>query len=81
MAKPKDMAELRDQLLDSFELLKNDPKRMLQVKELTNTAGKVIGTVKSQLEYALLRGEEPEIAFMGKTSGRPLKSGARLLKE
>lgn len=79
MSKPKDMTELRDQLLDAFEQLKGDPHRVIQVKELTNTAGKVINTVKSQLEYSLLRGEEPEIPFMGKTSGRPLKSGARAL--
>lgn len=79
MSKPKDMTELRDQLLDAFEQLKGDPRRVIQVKELTNTAGKVINTVKSQLEYSLLRGEEPEIPFMGKTSGRPLKSGARAL--
>lgn len=79
MSKPKDMTELRDQLLDAFEQLKGDPRRVVQVKELTNTAGKVINTVKSQLEYALLRGEEPEIPFMGNTSGRPLKSGARKL--
>ena len=79
MSKPKDMTELRDQLLDAFESLKGDPRRVIQVKELTNTAGKIIGTAKSQMEYALMRGEEPEIPFMGKTSGRPLKSGARLL--
>ena len=79
MSKPKDITELRDALLDAFESLKADPRRMLQTKELTNTAGKIIGTVKSQLEYALLRGEEPEIPFMGLTSGRKLKSGARVL--
>ena len=79
MSKPKDMTDLREQLLDAFEQLKGDPRRVIQVKELTNTAGKVINTVKAQLEYSLLRGEEPEIAFMGKTSGRPLKSGARAL--
>ena len=79
MSKPKDMTELRDQLLDAFDALKADPRRMLQTKELTNTAGKIIGTVKSQLEYALLRAEEPEIPFMGKTSGKALKSGAKQL--
>lgn len=79
MGKPKDITELRDELLDAFEALKADPRRMLQTKELTNTAGKIIGTVKSQLEYALLRGEEPEIPFMGKTSGKTLKPGARAL--
>ena len=45
MSKPKDMTELRDQLLEAFDLLRGDPRRMLQTKELTNTAGKVIGTV------------------------------------
>lgn len=79
MSKPKDMTELRDQLLEAFDLLRGDPRRMLQTKELTNTAGKVIGTVKSQLEYSLLRGEEPDIPFMGKTTGKPLKSAARNL--
>jgi hypothetical protein len=73
------MTELRDALLDSFEQLRQDPKRMLQARELANEAGKIIGTVKAQLEYSLLRGEEPEIPFMGKTTGRPLKSGARAL--
>ena len=77
MSRPKDIVELRDVLLDAFDQLKADPKRMLQTRELTNTAGKIIGTVKAQLEYSLLRGEEPDIPFMGKTSGRALKSSAR----
>jgi hypothetical protein len=79
MAKPKDITELRDQLLDAFDWVKADPRRAMQVKEMSNAAGKVLGTVKAQLEYALLKGEEPEIPFLGKTSGRPLGSGAKLL--
>lgn len=79
MAKPKDITELRDQLLDAFDWVKADPRRAMQVKEMSNAAGKVLGTVKAQLEYALLKGEEPEIPFLGKTSGRPLRSGAKLL--
>lgn len=79
MAKPKDITELRDQLLDAFDWVKADPRRAMQVKEMSNAAGKVLGTVKAQLEYALLKGEEPEIAFLGKTSGKPLRSGAKLL--
>lgn len=79
MSKPKDITELRDALLESFEQLRTDPKRMLQARELTNNAGKIIGTVKAQLEYAMLRGEEPEIPFMGKTSGKALKSNSRAL--
>jgi len=79
MQKPKDITELRDQLLDAFDSVKQDPRRANQVKEMTNVAGKILGTVKAQLEYAALRNEEPEIDFLGKTSGKPIK-GARLLQ-
>lgn len=72
MAKPKDINELRDQLLEAFDWVKADPRRANQVKEMTNAAGKVLGTLRFQLEYAMLKGEEPEIPFLGKTSGRPL---------
>lgn len=79
MAKPKDITELRDQLLDAFDAVKMDPRRANQVKEQTNAAGKILASVKAQLEYSLLKGEEPDIPFMGKTSGKPLRSGAKLL--
>jgi hypothetical protein len=81
MAKPVDMSELRVQLLEAFDLLRNDPKREAQVSELANTAGKIISTCKVQIAYALMRGEEPEVAFMGKTSGRPIKPTARRMIE
>ena len=79
MPKPKDINELREQLLEAFDWVKNDPRRANQVKEMTNAAGKILGTVKAQLEYAVIKGEEPEIEFLGKTSGRALKPGAKLL--
>jgi hypothetical protein len=76
---PKNISELRDQLLESFTWVKDDPRRANQVKEMVNAAGKVLASVKCQLEYSLLKGEEPDIQFMGKTSGKPLRSGAKLL--
>jgi hypothetical protein len=79
MAKPTNITELRDQLLDAFDSVKMDPRRANQVKEQTNAAGKILASVKTQLEYSLLKGEEPDIPFMGKTSGKPLRSGAKLL--
>ena len=75
----RDINELRDQLLVAFDWVKRDPKRANQVKEMTNAAGKILGTVRAQLEYAVLKAQEPEIPFLGKTSGRPLKPGAKLL--
>lgn len=65
MAKPKNIEELRDELMDAYEMVKTDPRRGNQVKEMVNAAGKVIGTLKLQLEYALMRGERPVIAFLG----------------
>lgn len=41
---------------------------------MANAAGKVLGTIKCQLEYAMLRSEQPEIPFLGKTSGIPMHS-------
>lgn len=72
MATPKDITELRDQLLDAFQWVKEDPRRANQVKEMVNAAGKAIATVKCQIEYAALRGEQPDIPFIGKTTGKPL---------
>lgn len=79
MPKPKDINELRDQLLDAFDWVKADPRRANQVKEMVNAAGKILGTVKAQMEYSLMKGEEPEIPFLGKTSGKQLKSNAKLI--
>lgn len=65
MGRPSNITELRDQLLDAYEWVKGDARRGNQVKEMANTAGKVIGTLKLQLEYAMLRGEKPAIEFLG----------------
>lgn len=55
---------MRQSLLEAYTMLRQDPKRVVQVGELANTAGKVIGTVKLELEYASLRKETPNIAFL-----------------
>lgn len=81
MPKPRDINDLRDQLLDAFQQLKEDPRRLNQAAELANVAGKVLGTLKAQMEYSVLRGMEPDIPFMGSVTGRPLdRRNAKLLK-
>lgn len=64
MPKPKDIHELREQLLDAYDMVKTDPRRANQVKEMANTAGKILGTLKLELEYAMLRQERPNIPFL-----------------
>ena len=56
--------ELRKDLIGAYEMLRADPKRVVQVGELANTAGKIIGSVKLELEYAALRKETPNITFL-----------------
>lgn len=66
--------ELRNDLLDQYDMLKRDPKRLNQCAELANTAGKVIASVKLELEFAAIRGETPECEFLkynGSLSEKP----------
>ena len=64
MATPKNIEELRTDLLDVYQWVKADPRRAGQCKEMTNAAGKIIGTLKLELEYSMLRKEAPNIAFL-----------------
>ena len=57
--------ELRDDLLEVYNELKCDPRRLAQAAELSNTAGKILASVKLELEYATLRGEKPTCEFIG----------------
>lgn len=59
--------ELRIDLLEAYEMLKADPRRINQVAELANTAGKVIAASKLQIEYELYRKKVkdfPKLDFM-----------------
>ena len=76
---PENINELRSQLLEAFDWVRSDPRRANQVKEMTNTAGKILVSIRTEVEYCLLRGEEPEIPFMGKDR-KPLKPGAKLIR-
>lgn len=59
--------QLRTDLLEAYELLRSDPRRLNQVAELANTAGKVISATKLEIEYQLYRKkikDFPVIPFM-----------------
>lgn len=57
---------LRDELLDVFTKLRSGHIKPPLAKEINNTAGKVIGTAKVQLEYCKLTGVKPNIPFLAK---------------
>ncbi len=60
----KNIKELRDTLLEDYDMLRKDPRRVVQVGELANVAGKIISSAKVELEYAALRKEKPDVAFL-----------------
>ena len=63
--KPKNVQELRDSLCEMFNKISTDKKFDLSHgKVAANLAGKVISTVRTQLEYAAQRNETPHIPFM-----------------
>jgi len=60
----KSITELRNELAAVFKGLKDGTLEPKQAVEMNNAAGKIINTVKVQLEYAELRKETPNIPFM-----------------
>lgn len=58
---------MRQELVEAFEILKQDPKRVIQVGELANVAGKIIGSVKIEIEYQQLRKTNVKIPFLETT--------------
>lgn len=61
----KNVIQLRNQLCQVFGELRDNSIRVPVAKELVNTAGKIINSVKLELEYAALRKETPVIEFLG----------------
>ena len=70
----KHISELTIQLSDLYEELMNGTIDVKIAAEMNNTAGKIIHAQRVQLEYAALRKEEPDIAFM-KTKAKPKARG------
>lgn len=61
----KNVIELRTELCSVFDRLNSSGIQTEIAKELVNTAGKIIKSVKLELEYAALRKERPVIEFLG----------------
>ena len=60
----RNMEELRDELSSVFAELKSGKMEVKVGAELVNAAGKIINTVKCELEYYALSKEKPQIPFI-----------------
>jgi hypothetical protein len=58
------ITELRTDLLKVYKELRSGELEAKDAKQINNTAGKVIASAKVQLEYAVSRGEKPDIDFL-----------------
>lgn len=58
------ITDIRDQLIDVFNGLREGSIEIKDAVEINNTAGKIINTAKVQIAYSALRGEAPNIPFL-----------------
>ena len=62
----KNITDIRLELSSVFDGLKCGTISAKDAKELNNSAGKIINSLKVELEYYALRKEKPDIEFMNK---------------
>ena len=64
----KSVNELRNELSEIFDDLRNGAIKTKEAGELANVAGKMINSAKVQLEYYALRKEAPTLKFLNDDS-------------
>jgi hypothetical protein len=60
----KNIKEVRDELGKVFEGLRDGSLKVPQAAEMNNAAGKILNSVKVELDYYALRKETPKIEFL-----------------
>ena len=60
----KNIEDLRNELTRLFSDIKAGSTDIKAAAEMNNTAGKIISTLKVQLDYAALRKESPQIGYL-----------------
>lgn len=56
--------ELRNEMVNVFNSVKADKMDLEKAAQMNNTAGKIVKTLKIQLEYFHQRDEKPQIDFL-----------------
>jgi len=60
----QNITDLRKSLADNYEQMKAGKMEIKEGKELSNCAGKIIQSLKVELEYQTLLGTKKEIDFL-----------------
>lgn len=75
----QNIKELRDSLMDNYEKTKAGQMEKATCKELANTAGKIINTLRAELDFMALTGTRKNISFLntGEETTRQITDGAQ----
>lgn len=65
------ITDIRNDLVNVFNRLRDGTMEAKDAVEINNTAGKIISSVKVQLAYAALRNEQPDIPFLKPSAHLP----------
>ena len=65
--------EVRQEALKLFEGIRDGKIQHKEAKEMNNAIGKIVGTIRVQLDYAELREEIPNIDFLNHQKGTKKK--------
>ena len=68
------ITEIRDNLIEVFNGLRDGTVDIKDAVEINNTAGKIINTAKVQIAYSALRGDTPYIPFLDTAKGAKPKA-------
>lgn len=60
----KDINELRTILCEEIDNLRSGNTTPANVNAITNATGKILSSVKLEMEYAKLTGKKPEVSFI-----------------
>lgn len=60
----ENIKELRNELIEMLELHKKEQLKTSDLKERTNTLGKVISSVKTEMDYNKMMGYQRKIDFL-----------------
>lgn len=69
----KNMDEIRTMLCEAIEDLKSEKTTAANVNAVVNATGKILSTIKLEMEYAKLIGKQPKFDFI-KSGGKSLDS-------
>lgn len=60
----KNMNEIREMLCEAIEDLKSEKTTAANVNAIVNATGKILGTIKLEMEYSRLIGKQPKVDFI-----------------